>query len=93
MKDKKRFFACILTILLLINFLPLNVSAETYDSEKAVKIGYFAMDNFMEGGEDGSFKRGLTYELLCILLTDIDMGTVSHSVCCRYMLCSLCCWQ
>lgn len=69
MKDKKRFFACILTILLLINFLPLNVSAETYDSEKTVKIGYFAMDNFMEGGEDGSFKRGLTYELLCEIAT------------------------
>ena len=58
-------------MLLLISFLPLRAFAEEPD-KKEVRVGYFTMDSFMEGGVDGSVQSGLTYELLC------EIGTYNH---------------
>ena len=53
----------VLPVLLFLSGLPTAAAAET--AEKTVRVGYFTMENFMEGGVDGSAQSGFTYELLC----------------------------
>ena len=54
-----------MTVILILTGFPTAAFAGTDTREKAVRVGYFTMDNFMEGGSDGSPQSGFTYELLC----------------------------
>lgn len=65
----KRILIFIFAILMLTAGMPTVAFATTNDTEKPVKVGYFAMENFMEGGADGSLQEGYTYELLCEIAT------------------------
>ena len=60
----KVLVALIVTIIMGIS-LSAAAFAGTGDSRKPVRVGYFTMENFMEGGVDGTPKSGYTYELLC----------------------------
>ncbi len=71
-KYMKRVLLLLLTTFILISGLPLQAFASTAFTEKKVRVGYFTMENFMEGGADGSNQSGLTYELLC------EIGTYNH---------------
>lgn len=55
----------LIALLVFVSSLPITAFADTTNSEKHVRVGYFTMENFMEGGTDGSNQSGFTYELLC----------------------------
>ena len=55
----------LMAVILFISCLPAASFAQTDSAEKSVRVGYFTMENFMEGGSDGSVQSGFTYELLC----------------------------
>ena len=69
MKIGKKIIAFLSLIILISGCLPTGVCAGTNSTGKTVRVGYFSMDNFMEGGEDGSPQSGLTYEILCEIAT------------------------
>ena len=71
MTFNKRIHIAFAAMLLLVSFLPLRAFADEA-GKKEVRVGYFTMENFMEGGVDGSVQSGLTYELLC------EIGTYNH---------------
>ena len=54
-----------MTAIFIISSLPTVAFAGTGFPEKNVRVGYFTMENFMEGGSDGTVRSGFTYELLC----------------------------
>ena len=61
----KRFLAVFLAALLTVSVFPAITFASDAHAGKPVRVGYFTMENFMEGGADGTVQAGLTYELLC----------------------------
>ncbi len=65
----KRVLVLISTLLFLLCSLPSTVFAQTDALQKTVRVGYFTMENFMEGGADGLPQSGFTYELLCEIAT------------------------
>ena len=69
----KRLIKCILvyilTAVLMIQNIPATAFASDAPARKNVRVGYFTMENFMEGGVDGTAQSGLTYELLCEIAT------------------------
>ena len=71
-KPMKRVLIILLTAILIAGSLSVPAAASDTHASKSVRVGYFAMENFMEGGADGTAQSGLTYELLC------EIGTYNH---------------
>ena len=72
-RHMKRLLIFILAAALLAGGLSVNAAmASEPAAGKTVRVGYFTMENFMEGGADGTAQSGLTYELLC------EIGTYNH---------------
>lgn len=65
MKQHHRITALLIAVLLLVSSLPAAAFATADSAKKEVRVGFFSMENFMEGGFDGSVQSGFTYELLC----------------------------
>ncbi len=65
MKRNARTILLLIAVSLLVSCLPAPAFADAELPEKHVRVGYFTMENFMEGGADGSLQSGFTYELLC----------------------------
>ena len=65
MKQCNRILMLLMAMLLIMSSLPVAAFAGTDSPEKTVRVGFFRMENFMEGGSDGSVRSGFTYELLC----------------------------
>ena len=61
----KRVLIFLLTAILIAGSLSVPAAASDTHASKSVRVGYFAMENFMEGGADGTVQSGFTYELLC----------------------------
>ena len=66
-RHRKRIIALIIAMLMTIGILPAAAFAETDTARKDVRVGWFTMENFMEGEESNSVRSGFTYELLCEL--------------------------
>lgn len=64
-KHSIRILLLLIAVSLLVGCLPAAAFAEAGSPRKSVRVGYFTMENFMEGGDDGSLQSGFTYELLC----------------------------
>ena len=60
----KKTIILLLAVLMFCTLLP-AAFAEDGHEEKEVAVGWFTMENFMEGGANGSARSGMTYELLC----------------------------
>ena len=65
MKRRDRIWVLLFAVLLIVSSLPVAAFADDDTPEKEVRVGFFYMENFMEGGSDGSAQSGFTYELLC----------------------------
>ncbi len=65
MKRRDRIWVLLIAVLLIVSSLPVAAFAGDGAPEKEVRVGFFYMENFMEGGSDGSAQSGFTYELLC----------------------------
>ena len=64
-KKHSRMISMLLVILLLAGSPVVRGTVRADVQDKTVRVGYFTMENFMEGGTDGSPLSGFTYELLC----------------------------
>ena len=71
-KYMKRILLFLLCAALIAGLFPAMALASDARADKHVRVGYFTMENFMEGGADGTAQSGLTYELLC------EIGTYNH---------------
>ena len=71
-KHMKHALISVLAAVLIAAGSFLTAFASEPHTGKNVRVGYFAMENFMEGGADGNAQSGLTYELLC------EIGTYNH---------------
>ena len=53
-KHYKKFILLISAFLIITGIFPAAAFAETNTAEKNVRVGWFTMENFMEGGADGT---------------------------------------
>ena len=53
-KNMKRISVFLLTAVLIVSSLPVITFASDTCTNKNVRVGYFTMENFMEGGADGT---------------------------------------
>ncbi|MDO5445420.1 MAG: transporter substrate-binding domain-containing protein, partial [Eubacteriales bacterium] len=63
--QKNRKLMILIAALIIFSSLPIAALAGSDSPEKAVRVGWYTMENFMEGGSGGSAQSGFTYELLC----------------------------
>ena len=70
----------LLVILLLAGSPAVRETVLADVQDKTVRVGYFTMENFMEGGTDGSPLSGFTYELLCEIAV-LNMSMVISASC------------
>lgn len=69
---KNRILSLIIVLITAFCCFPAAAYADTDESAITVRVGYFTMENFMEGGADGLPQTGFSYDLLC------EMASYNH---------------